>query len=130
MYGIGNLTGLSKIGSNRDVINYISLLTTVLNRLSLDPESSVELLTLTHTALISATCQLPITDKVLTRQRFCNWHLQKKKKNFNSMFLFFLGRFIWNNLQAYWFDKNLYSSEYNPSLDLISVFFIMFYTFC
>lgn len=46
------------------------------------------------------------------------------------MFLFFLGRFIWNNLQAYWFDKNLYSSEYNPSLDLISVFFIMFYTFC
>ncbi|XP_051737577.1 polycystic kidney disease 1 like 1 isoform X2 [Ctenopharyngodon idella] len=63
MYGIGNLTGLSKIGSNRDVINYISLLTTVLNRLSLDPESSVELLTLTRTALISATCQLPITDK-------------------------------------------------------------------
>ncbi|XP_077100644.1 polycystin-1-like protein 1 isoform X2 [Siphateles boraxobius] len=63
MYGIGNLTGLSKIGSNRDIINYISLLITVLNRLSLDPESSVELLTLTRTAVVSAACQLSITDK-------------------------------------------------------------------
>ncbi|XP_039523028.1 polycystic kidney disease 1 like 1 [Pimephales promelas] len=63
MYGIGNLTGLSKIGSNRDILNYISLLITVLKRLSLDPESSVEHLTLTHTALVSAACQLSITDK-------------------------------------------------------------------
>lgn len=72
MYGIGNLTGLSKIGSNRDIINYISLLITVLNRLSLDPESSVEHLTLTRTALVSAACQLSITEKVLPRQRFSN----------------------------------------------------------
>lgn len=64
MYGIDNLTGLSKIGSNRDIINYISLLITVLNRLSLDPESSVEHLILTRTALVSAACQLSITDKV------------------------------------------------------------------
>ncbi|XP_056110015.1 polycystic kidney disease 1 like 1 [Rhinichthys klamathensis goyatoka] len=63
MYGIGNLTGLSKIGSNRDIINYISVLITVLNRLSLDPESSVEHLTLTRAALVSAACQLSITDK-------------------------------------------------------------------
>lgn len=73
MYGIGNLTGLSKIGSIRDIINYMSILTAVLNRLSLDLESSVELLTLTRTALISATCQLSITDKVLTT------HTKKKK---------------------------------------------------
>lgn len=72
MYGIGNLTALSEIGSNRDIINYISLLTTVLNRLSLEPESSVELLTLTRIALVSAACQLSITDKVLNRQRFYN----------------------------------------------------------
>uniref|UniRef100_A0A673G3S9 Polycystic kidney disease 1 like 1 n=1 Tax=Sinocyclocheilus rhinocerous TaxID=307959 RepID=A0A673G3S9_9TELE len=38
---LGNLTGLSKIGSNRDIINYISLLIAVLNRLSLDADSSV-----------------------------------------------------------------------------------------
>lgn len=43
------------------------------------------------------------------------------------MFLFFLGRFIWNNLQAYWFDKNLYSSEYNPSLDLICFLYNVLY---
>ncbi|XP_067290401.1 polycystin-1-like protein 1 [Pseudorasbora parva] len=63
IYGIGNLTGLSKIGSNLDINNYISLLSAVLNRLSLDPEASVELLTLTRTALVSAACQLSITDK-------------------------------------------------------------------
>ncbi|XP_042607838.1 polycystic kidney disease 1 like 1 [Cyprinus carpio] len=63
MYGVGNLTGLSKIGSNRDIINYISLLIAVLNRLSLDAESSVELLTLTRTSIITAACQLSSTDK-------------------------------------------------------------------
>ncbi len=65
MYGVGNLTGLSKIGSNRDIINYISLLISVLSRLSLDPDSSAELLTLTRTSIITAACQLSITDKVL-----------------------------------------------------------------
>uniref|UniRef100_A0A8C1U2C3 Uncharacterized protein n=1 Tax=Cyprinus carpio TaxID=7962 RepID=A0A8C1U2C3_CYPCA len=68
MYGVGNLTGLSKIGSNRDIINYITLLIAVLNRLSLDAESSVELLTLTRTSIITAACQLSSTDKVLNRQ--------------------------------------------------------------
>ncbi|XP_050953668.1 polycystic kidney disease 1 like 1 isoform X2 [Labeo rohita] len=63
MYGVGNLTSLSKIGSNQDIVNYISLLTTVLNRLSLDPDSSVDLLTLTRTSVITAACQLSITDK-------------------------------------------------------------------
>ncbi len=71
MYGVGNLTGLSKIGSNRDIISYMSLLIAVLNRLSLDLDSSVELLTLTRTSIITAACQLPITDKVLTRQSCC-----------------------------------------------------------
>lgn len=65
MYGVGNLTSLSKIGSNRDIINYISLLISVLSRLSLDPDSSAELLTLTRTSIITAACQLSITDKVL-----------------------------------------------------------------
>ncbi|XP_016339280.1 polycystic kidney disease 1 like 1-like [Sinocyclocheilus anshuiensis] len=63
MYGVGNLTGLSKIGSSRDIINYISLLIAVLNRLSLDADSSVQLLTLTRTSIITAACQLSITDK-------------------------------------------------------------------
>ncbi|XP_073686658.1 polycystin-1-like protein 1 [Garra rufa] len=63
MYGVGNLTALSKIGSNRDIINYIFLLTTVLNRLSLDPDSSVEILTLTRTSVITEACQLSITNK-------------------------------------------------------------------
>ncbi|XP_043083010.1 polycystic kidney disease 1 like 1 [Puntigrus tetrazona] len=63
LYGVGNLTGLSKVGSNRDIINYVSLLTSVLNRLSLDPESSVELLTLARTSIITALCQLSTTDK-------------------------------------------------------------------
>ncbi|XP_056594831.1 polycystic kidney disease 1 like 1 isoform X1 [Triplophysa dalaica] len=63
IYGIGNLTGLHKIGSNRDIINYIHLLTTVLNRLSLNQEFSADLLTLTRSALISSTCQLTITDQ-------------------------------------------------------------------
>ncbi|XP_059380022.1 polycystin-1-like protein 1 [Carassius carassius] len=63
MYGVGNLTGLSKIGSSRDIINYISLLIAVLNRLSLDTDSSVELLTLTRTSIITAACQLPSTEQ-------------------------------------------------------------------
>ncbi|KAI7792791.1 putative polycystic kidney disease protein 1-like 1 [Triplophysa rosa] len=63
IYGIGNLTGLHKIGSNRDIINYIHLLTTVLNRLSLSQEFSADLLTLTRSALISSICQLTITDQ-------------------------------------------------------------------
>ncbi|XP_051538185.1 polycystic kidney disease 1 like 1 [Myxocyprinus asiaticus] len=63
IYGIGNLTSLSIIRSNRDILSFISLLSTVLNRLSLDQESSVELLTLTRTALISAVCELTITDQ-------------------------------------------------------------------
>nr|XP_055037858.1 LOW QUALITY PROTEIN: polycystic kidney disease 1 like 1 [Misgurnus anguillicaudatus] len=65
IYGIGNLTSLVRIGSDRDVINYIHLLSTVLKRLSLNQESSADLLTLTRSALISAICQLTITDQGL-----------------------------------------------------------------
>ncbi|XP_056306085.1 polycystic kidney disease 1 like 1 [Danio aesculapii] len=63
LYGVGNLTSLRKTGSNRDIINYIFILTKVLNRLSLDRESSMEFLMLTRSALISAVCQLSITHK-------------------------------------------------------------------
>ncbi|XP_073796725.1 polycystin-1-like protein 1 isoform X2 [Danio rerio] len=63
LYGVGNLTSLMKTGSNGDIINYIFILTKVLNRLSLDLESSVEFLTLTRTELISAVCQLSTTHK-------------------------------------------------------------------
>lgn len=64
IYGIGNLTNLLKIGSSRDIINYIHLLTAVLNRLSLKQESSADLLTLTRSVLISSVCQLTSTDQV------------------------------------------------------------------
>lgn len=46
--------------NGRDIINYISLLTAVLNRLSLDPESSEKLQARIRTALISAVCQLTV----------------------------------------------------------------------
>ncbi|KAI4895501.1 hypothetical protein NFI96_029574 [Prochilodus magdalenae] len=65
VYGLGNLTSLMQMRNSRDIINYVYLLTVVLNRLSLDSESSKTLQTHTRAALISAVCQLTVTTKGL-----------------------------------------------------------------
>uniref|UniRef100_A0A4W4GFV4 Polycystic kidney disease 1b n=1 Tax=Electrophorus electricus TaxID=8005 RepID=A0A4W4GFV4_ELEEL len=64
VYGLGNLTNLMQTRNDRDIINYISLLTGVLNRLSQDPQSSAELQKHTRAALISAGCHVTITSQV------------------------------------------------------------------
>ncbi|KAL6462894.1 hypothetical protein MHYP_G00293160 [Metynnis hypsauchen] len=61
----GNLTSLTLMRNSRDIINYVYLLTVRLNRLSLDPESSIKLQTETRAALISAVCQLTVYSKDL-----------------------------------------------------------------
>ncbi|XP_035382312.1 polycystic kidney disease 1 like 1 [Electrophorus electricus] len=65
VYGLGNLTNLMQTRNDRDIINYISLLTGVLNRLSQDPQSSAELQKHTRAALISAGCHVTITSQDL-----------------------------------------------------------------
>ncbi|KAK1806771.1 hypothetical protein P4O66_004812 [Electrophorus voltai] len=64
VYGLGNLTNLMQTRNDRDIINYISLLTGVLNRLSQDPQSSAQLQKHTRAALISAGCHVTITSQV------------------------------------------------------------------
>ncbi|XP_076868916.1 polycystin-1-like protein 1 isoform X2 [Brachyhypopomus gauderio] len=70
VYGLGNLTNLIQTRNDRDIIHYVSLLTGVLNRLSLDPESSLKLQTRIRTALISAGCQVAITSQDLLIDAF------------------------------------------------------------
>ncbi|KAL7835535.1 hypothetical protein SRHO_G00278820 [Serrasalmus rhombeus] len=65
VYGLGNLTTLMLMRNSRDIVNYIYLLTVLLNRLSLDPESSIKLQTDTRAALVSALCQLNVYSKDL-----------------------------------------------------------------
>ncbi|KAL7840831.1 hypothetical protein AOLI_G00261540 [Acnodon oligacanthus] len=65
VYGLGNLTSLMLMRNSRDIVNYVYLLTVLLNRLSLDPESSIKLQTDTRAALISALCQLTVYSKDL-----------------------------------------------------------------
>ncbi|KAG9347888.1 hypothetical protein JZ751_003905, partial [Albula glossodonta] len=52
-----------QIGNSKETRNYIVLLTNVLNRLSQDPATSLELQTATRTALIAAASQQTITDQ-------------------------------------------------------------------
>ncbi|XP_066497585.1 polycystin-1-like protein 1 [Hoplias malabaricus] len=65
VYGLGNVSSLMLTGNSRDIINYVSLLTTVLNRLSLDPESSAKLQTQIRASLISALCHLTVSSQDL-----------------------------------------------------------------
>ncbi|KAG7317727.1 hypothetical protein KOW79_018762, partial [Hemibagrus wyckioides] len=65
VYGLRNLTTLIQMENPQDIMNYIFLLTSTLNRLSLDPESCVKLQTQTRAALISVICQLDATNQEL-----------------------------------------------------------------
>lgn len=66
MYGLSNLTNLMQTKNTQDSINYIFLLTAVLNRLSLDQqEAFMKPQTQIRAALISAVCKLDATNQVL-----------------------------------------------------------------
>lgn len=65
MYGLSNLTKLKQMKNTQDIINYIFLLTAILNRLSLDPESCMKLQIQTRAALISEICHLDDINQVL-----------------------------------------------------------------
>ncbi|XP_058874729.1 polycystin-1-like protein 1 isoform X2 [Acipenser ruthenus] len=59
--GLKNLSRLLLMGSDLEIRNYVILLTNVLNRLSLEPGATVELLTQTRSALIASVCGLQLT---------------------------------------------------------------------
>ncbi|XP_066545891.1 polycystin-1-like protein 1 [Amia ocellicauda] len=63
--GLRNLTTLMHMGNSVTTRNYVTLLTSVLNRLALDPAASKELQTQTRSALISAVCELSVNKRVL-----------------------------------------------------------------
>ncbi|XP_062841306.1 polycystin-1-like protein 1 [Trichomycterus rosablanca] len=64
-YGVGNLTNLILTQNSRDIINYLSLLTTALNRRSFHPGSNVTLQIHTRAALIQSACRINTTEQVM-----------------------------------------------------------------
>lgn len=70
-----NLSTLLQLGNNAEVRNYVSLLSGILNRLSLDPRANAHALTYTRNALINTMCGLESREQVRRARQSQRWKL-------------------------------------------------------
>lgn len=64
--GLRNLSALVQLGNSVEIRNYISLLTSILNRLSLETEANTHAQRHMRTVLIRTLCELENSDQVNT----------------------------------------------------------------
>ncbi|XP_056155168.1 polycystic kidney disease 1 like 1 [Lampris incognitus] len=69
--GLRNLSALVQLGNSVEICNYISLLSSILNRLSLDSVAITRVQMKTRSVLISTVCELEITDQVSMFDHIC-----------------------------------------------------------
>nr|XP_061810187.1 polycystin-1-like protein 1 [Nerophis lumbriciformis] len=62
-YGLNNLSALIMLGNNAEICNYVSLLSSILNRLSLDSQANQQTQRHMRSVLISTMCNLEIRDQ-------------------------------------------------------------------
>uniref|UniRef100_A0A3Q4GJI1 Polycystic kidney disease protein 1-like 1-like n=1 Tax=Neolamprologus brichardi TaxID=32507 RepID=A0A3Q4GJI1_NEOBR len=69
--GLRNLSALVQLGNSVEIRNYISLLTSILNRLSLETEANTHAQTHMRTVLIRTLCELESSDQVSMTDNIC-----------------------------------------------------------
>lgn len=79
--GLRNLSALVQLGNSMEIRNYISLLTSILNRLSLETEANTHAQRHMRTVLIRTLCELESSDQVNT--------LTSQVIKHNVLFLFY-----------------------------------------
>lgn len=65
--GLRNLSALVRLGNGAEIRNYVSLLSGILNRLSLDAKANAHAQRRTRNVLIGTMCELESSGQVLTR---------------------------------------------------------------
>lgn len=80
--GLRNLSALVQLGNSMEIRNYISLLTSILNRLSLETEANTHAQRHMRTVLIRTLCELESNDQV-------NTLTSQVIKHNNVLFLFY-----------------------------------------
>lgn len=80
--GLRNLSAVVQLGNSVEIRNYISLLTSILNRLSLETEANTHAQRHMRTVLIRTLCELESSDQV-------NTPTARVIKHSNVLFLFY-----------------------------------------
>lgn len=80
--GLRNLSAVVQLGNSVEIRNYISLLTSILNRLSLETEANTHAQRHMRTVLIRTLCELGSSDQV-------NTPTARVIKHSNVLFLFY-----------------------------------------
>ncbi|XP_078019104.1 polycystin-1-like protein 1 [Epinephelus lanceolatus] len=95
--GLRNLSALVRLGNNMEIRNYISLLSSILNRLSLDTEANTHAQRRTRNVLISTVCELESSEQASMVDNIC---ILKNLLQVTSQVTFFSARRVTGHVQV------------------------------